>query len=176
MAEVTESLTVKPKREKRSYSKEYIATALNVLETHNGNVLGAAKELGIPRLTLREWAIKGRRVDAEVQDIQREKAPIAAALYDDTAALYLNHARDPFVISASSGLEAVKAAAICTDKSQLLQGLPTGIVANIERQELSVTLRSTLDDLLRESESSDPLDQARNITPDRPQSVVVSHG
>lgn len=164
---MAETATVTKKREKRTYSKEKIAHALNVVTAHGGNVLAASKELGIPRLTLREWVINNRRVDTEVQTIQREKAPNLADLYEDTARLYLDHARHPAVISASTGLESIKGAAISTDKSQLLRGEPTSIVGNIDRQELSITLYAALGEL---GESfPDPLDHARNVTPAGPQ-------
>jgi hypothetical protein len=162
---MAETATATKKREKRTYSKEYIANALNVVTAHGGNVLAASKDLGVPRLTLREWVMNGRRVDTEVQTIQREKAPELADLYEDTSRLYLDHARHPAVISASTGLESIKSAAICTDKSQLLRGEPTSIMASVDRQELSVTLNLALAEL-DETGNGDPLGQAKNITPE----------
>jgi len=124
----------------------------------------------MPRQTLLEWAKNNRRVTAAVIEIQHEKVSELTAAYRRAAGLNLAHASDPLVISALSGLDAMKASGIALDKAQLLDGLPTSITANVDRQELSVTLYSCLAEL-EEMERLAAIDVAPES--DRPQDIAL---
>jgi hypothetical protein len=119
------------KRPKRTYSAQFKGEALALLKANKDNVLATAEQLNIPRLTLREWAINQRGITEQVREFQHEKETDLAARYRTAAGLYLEHAIDPLTIRASTGLEAMKASGIATDKSQLLIGAPTSISATV---------------------------------------------
>jgi transposase-like protein len=125
----SEALT--PKRAQRRYDAEFRAHALVLLKANNDNVFATAKQLDIPRLTLREWAKNGRGITPEVLAAQHTKETDMAKRYGEAASLYLTHATDPLTISATTGLDAMKSSAIATDKQQLLLGNPTSISGSV---------------------------------------------
>jgi hypothetical protein len=124
-----------PKRTKRKYDAAFKGHALALLKANRNNVLVTAEQLNIPRLTLREWAINQRGITAEVREFQHEKETDLAQRYRTAAGLYLEHAIDPLTIRASTGLEAMKASGIATDKCQLLIGQPTAIRGSVMSQD-----------------------------------------
>ena len=126
-----ETPTKPPKKGKRSYTAKFKGEALALLKANNGNVLATAERLNIPRLTLREWAINQRGITPKVLEYQQIKETDMARRYQTAAGLYLDHAVDPLTIAASTGLDAMKASAIATDKSQLLLGQPTAIHGSV---------------------------------------------
>lgn len=119
------------KRPKRTYSAEDIGNALAVLKSNKGNLLRTAKELGIPRLTLREWEKNNRRDSPEVRQIQHEKEQDMLKLYGNAERTYLEQATRPEIVAKTSGLDAMKAAGIARDKQQILNGQPTSISASV---------------------------------------------
>jgi transposase-like protein len=125
-----EAPTETPKRHKR-YSAQFKGEALALLKANKNNVLATAEQLNIPRLTLREWAVNQRGITTEVREFQQEKETDLALRYRTAAGAYLEHALDPLTIRSSTGLEAMKASGIATDKSQLLLGQPTAIHGSV---------------------------------------------
>lgn len=132
---------------KRKYSDVEKADALVVLDLNAGNIFKTAKELGIPRKTLESWATERAGSNWSVAEMRHESKLGMAEEFESTARKYLNHAQDPYVIAASSGRDAVFAAALAIDKTQLLRNLPTQITANIDREDITVYLQSSLDNL-----------------------------
>lgn len=61
--------------EHRVYSDEEISAALALLAAYNGNAKRAARDLNIPRTTLRQWAnlspVRGKQVAGELVDSVR---------------------------------------------------------------------------------------------------------
>lgn len=102
-----------------------------MLKANNGNLLRTARELSIPRPTLREWAINNRRNTPEVSAIQHQKEETLVQRYAQAERLYLDRALDPAAIAETNGLSAMKAAGIARDKQQLLNGDPTAIHATV---------------------------------------------
>jgi hypothetical protein len=56
---------------RRHYSDEDRAEALAVLDANAGNLKRTARDLGIPRATLQEWA--GGRVSAAVPELRHQE-------------------------------------------------------------------------------------------------------
>jgi transposase-like protein len=134
------------KRPKRSYTAEDKANALVAIKANAGNIYRTSRETGIPRQTLMEWAINERGITDEVTQIQHEKEADHVDLYRRVTEAYLNHALDPAVVQSASGVEAVKSAAIATDKRNLLLNLPTEIVESrtIDSRQVLVLLQQTI--------------------------------
>src|SRR6185503_7639388 len=123
-----ESPTQPTRREKRQYSPEVIANALAVVKANNNNLSKSARELNIPRLTLREWVLNGRRNTAEVSVIQRvkegelgEKLRFNAHRIVDS----MSDLTDDELRKVPLGTRAV-ALGILIDKTQALAGLDPG--------------------------------------------------
>lgn len=57
---------------KRTYSDSDKATYLAALDANGGNISLTAKQTGVPRNTLSDWA-KGRNLNAEVTDLRHLK-------------------------------------------------------------------------------------------------------
>lgn len=119
------------KRPKRKYDAAFRAEALALLKANGDNVYATAEQLNMPRLTLREWAKNGRGVTPEVLAIQQTKETDMVGVYSQIETAYGRHALDPLTIAATSGIDAVKASAIATDKKQLLLGNPTSIHGSV---------------------------------------------
>lgn len=119
------------KRQKRHYTDAEIGSALALLSANNGNVARTARELSIPRLTLREWAINRRRDSTEVREVQLVKAGTLESKFEMIAHIYSDRLTDPDVIARSSPLDAAKVAGIAVDKRQLLTGMPTAIHGSV---------------------------------------------
>ncbi len=68
----------------RQYSDEEIGTALAVLDYYSGNALRTARELGIPRMTLVEWA-KREKLPPGVVSVRQRKREEFAHLSDEAA-------------------------------------------------------------------------------------------
>ena len=107
----------------RQYKAVDKATALALLDEHRGNVARTAEQLGITEQTLRRW-----RDNKEIKDtVTVEKKQELSELFEHVARLYIRRAQSPDAIEATSGPQAVTAAAIATDKMRLLRNEPTAI-------------------------------------------------
>ena len=113
--------------ERRRYSDNDRATALAALDANGGNAAKTARELGIPRITLKEWA-DGRHND-DVSDNRQLKRDDLASKFEQIANAYTDRLLDPKVIEKSKASEASTVAGTAVDKMRLLRGLPTEIVA-----------------------------------------------
>jgi transposase-like protein len=107
----------------RQYQQVDKATALALLDENLGNVARTAKQLAISETTLRKWR-DGKSVDGV---IVVEKKQELSELFERIARLYIRRAEAPAAVAATSGPQAVTAAAIATDKMRLLRNEPTSI-------------------------------------------------
>jgi transposase-like protein len=108
---------------KRSYSDVERAEAVTAVAANGGNVYLTAGQLGIPPKTLEHW-VKGERHPEAAQMGQQKKGELAGA-FRNIAFLMVGVAeRKAHQLDARS---AMVAAAIATDKAQLLHGAPTSI-------------------------------------------------
>lgn len=124
------------------------AAALAALDANGGNVSGTAKQLGMPRSTLQEWA--NGRVNSDVPELRQEKRAELTELIRDE--LYAIIANMPFKRTDADYRQLGTVFGILTDKLQLLEGKPT------ERTE---TVDTTFDDAERVKRITALLDAAR---------------
>ena len=138
-------------RARRRYTESQKAEALAILISNNGNVLGTAKQLGIPQITLLGWRNESERLrlkdeeqkakDAEktggsekrlpgltVSELRELKKGDMASAYEDIVWLGLTRLREGYLIQESNNLVAVSTAtATSVDKMRLLQEKSTVI-------------------------------------------------
>lgn len=112
----------------RGYTEREKARALALVKTNGGNVQRAAREAGVPRKTVGDW-VEGKGVSQEAKRMseQPEVTKELAAKFKQLAHLALD-AITPEKLAKASLKELALAAAIFTDKNQLLTGSPTQIV------------------------------------------------
>lgn len=133
---------------KRSYSDVDKGAALAALDANNGNVNKTAREIGIPRITLKEW--NDGRVNSNVLDIRQIKKGEIAERLDDATQLLLDVL--PQKLKDATLQQVATAIGILQDKAQLLKGEPT------ERAEMI----EPLDDTTRISRIAAIFDAARD--------------
>lgn len=138
------------------YSAERKAEVILLIKA-SGNITQVARDTGIPRQTLYAWLEQEHRY-AEI--ITRKQGPLADKL-ENIAHLSADLLTDGRLASASVR-ELLGAIHITVPAMQLLRGEPTSITANVDRQELSVTLHSALGELDAIGES-----EAIDVTPER---------
>ena len=112
------------------YTDAERAEAVLILRTEGypdkpGALARAARDTGIAPTVLRRWAM-GTSNPPPSEVVQLKQGTLSAKL-DRIAHLYLDRAEE--TVSATTGAQAVTAAAIAIDKMRLLQGLPTQIVS-----------------------------------------------
>ncbi len=110
---------------RRRYSDEERAAALSMLDANGGNIAKTARDAGIPRITLLDWA--AGRVSDSVSDIRQVKKADLAGMFEDFICRVLRLTTDEDIQGASLKDRFV-AAGIASDKSLLLRGEPTEIV------------------------------------------------
>ena len=125
-----------PTRVAKKYSDKFKAQALAVLQSCKGNFSHAARELRIPRITLKNWAA-GQMSDDSKADIPAQRRDMAAALEDIAWKLI---SAMPEKIPAAPLTQVATALGISLDKMRLLRGEATSISDN----------RSQLDRLVAE--------------------------
>ena len=128
----------------RKYSRLERTNAL-ALYDQVGSLEKAAETLGIPVSTLHGWVQSGD-YDSE---LRTQKSKDLAEKFEDAANRYLDLASKKSKKAPFNHL--LTAAGIAVDKMQLLRGEATSISVNVERQELTVTLKATLDELAQEA-------------------------
>lgn len=111
---------------KRSYSEADKASALALLKANGGNVKQTAKQLGMPRGTLSNWA-NGDYVNPDVTEKAHEKEDTLEEVFEQLARAYAQHALGEGVLADTKGKDAVIAAATALDKVRLLRGESTNI-------------------------------------------------
>lgn len=117
---------------RKSYDDKFRASAVVMLQAagypdKKGALTYVAEHLKVPAMTISRWF--NSRQNAPPNELVTEKKAELADLFEDAARAYLQHAVNPLVIEEVPGQAAMTAAAIATDKMQLLRGLPTSIVA-----------------------------------------------
>lgn len=112
------------KKKPRRYSDDFRANALAALAANGGDANATAKQLEIPRTTLRQWA-RGARHPEATQMSQEKRAPLADT-FEDIAYRLLNGVTDEKIKSAEVS-RLLTAAGISVDKMRLLRGQPTSI-------------------------------------------------
>lgn len=112
------------KRTRRRYTDDDRATALAVLDSNAGNLSRTARETGVPASTIKRWA--DDRAD-DLTELRDQKKEALSEVWDKVARAYLARALDPAVLKDTGGQSAITAAAIATDKLQLLEGKPTEV-------------------------------------------------
>jgi transposase-like protein len=108
----------------RRYSDEEKAQALAALDANGGNVAKTARQIGVPRKTLAEWAADRHTHDDVAEIRQRKKIDLAQQL--ENIARQIADAL-PDKIQAANLQQAATSMAIAIDKMQLLRGAPTSI-------------------------------------------------
>ena len=119
------------KRAQAQYSNEFIGSALALLKANRGNVSGTAKQLNIPRPTLREWAMNHRRDSPEVRETQHLKEGTLDQKFEQIAHLYADRLTDPEMVLKATPHVAAVVSGIAVDKRQLLNGMPTSITSAV---------------------------------------------
>lgn len=114
--------------QRRRYSDTDKATALALLAAHGGNILRCARELRIPRSTLRKWR-DGEALSADVAQLCHQKKGELAGAFDALARQCVEGVTQAKLDRAGL-VDLVKAAAIAVDKALLLRGRPTAINRN----------------------------------------------
>lgn len=128
------------------YSAERKAEILALVTAHGGNVAQVARLTQIPHQTIRRWVEASDRYSA----LQTEKQIDLAQKLENNAHKLANSIADHDLSIVPLASKAT-ALGIMVDKMQLLRGEPTSITANVERQELTVTLRSALSELTEDA-------------------------
>src|SRR5262245_22704643 len=108
---------------KRNYTHHERVSALATLAANGGNVTRTAESLGIPRVTLSQWAHGTRR--PEVLETAEATKEALRDLLERAARVLIGVALDK--AEELSGKDAMIAVGIAVDKMQLLAGRPTAI-------------------------------------------------
>lgn len=132
------------------YSAERKAEVILLIKATN-NITQVSRQTGIPRKTLYSWLEQEHRYG---EIVTRKQGPLADKL-ENIAHLSADLLTDGRLADASVR-ELLGAIHITVPAMQLLRGEPTSITANVDRQELSVTLHSALGEL-------DQADSSRTI-------------
>ena len=113
---------------RRTYSEEDIAGALTSLRANDGQVRATARELGIPPMTLGQWATETRRPETPANRPNRiavSTHQVEETISQLSAIIPQALARVVEALPTLNGYQAMLAAAIAIDKRQLLSGGPT---------------------------------------------------
>ena len=122
---------------KRQYTDNDKAAALAALDANKGNLSKTAKQLGIPRQTIQEWAA-GRNHNRSVPDLRQVKKRDLAEKLEEAADALLDNilARARSETSVAVPLkDFATAMGIAIDKMQLLKGEPTSINKTLTDEE-----------------------------------------
>lgn len=109
---------------KRTYSDSDKAAALAALDANGGDVSHTARQLGVPRKTLSEWA-RGRGVSEDVPGMRAGKRGELTERLESVAHAILDAL--PGSLAGAQPHHLATALGIVLDKRQLLQGQPTAI-------------------------------------------------
>src|SRR5262245_48805488 len=118
----------------RRYTDDERAAALAALAANNGNLLKTARDLGIPKSTLQQWAQGTTHPEAAV-NAEQKKGPMAER-FDAFVHRVLGLTTDDDIRKASLK-DRFTAAGIAVDKANLLRGKPTAISKDATEPDLS---------------------------------------
>ena len=108
------------------YSDADRAAALAALDANGGNLAGTARQLGMPRKTLAEWA--AGRTPPGMADLRQQKRGDLATELEGIA--YKLVEAMPGKIEGANLQQLATSLGIAVDKVQLLKGKPTSITAD----------------------------------------------
>ena len=111
---------------RRSYSDEERANALAALDANDGDVSRTARQLGVPRKTLEDWA-KGH-VHPAVAEVRQEKKGTLADAIEGVAWKLLDAL--PGKVPDADLRQTATALGIAIDKMRLLREQPTSITSD----------------------------------------------
>lgn len=158
----------KAPKPRRRYTDEERANALAALAANGGNVQRTAEQLGIPQITLHNWA-RGKRHPEASQMGERKKGPMADRL--EEIAWQLLEAI-PGKIDGATLATTATAMGIAIDKARLLRGEPTAIeeTRNAARLALLRERYASLDD------PNASHDNGHDASPDAPADAPAGPG
>jgi hypothetical protein len=130
----------------KSYSAEQVAEGLAVLAAHAGNAKTAEREVGVPQSTLRSWRERfpkryeeaANKIARQVEQVIARQAREVASRASDVELLGLQRAHERLVADTDKqpAVTAYRASilkGINVDKSLLISGKPTQIVASLDQ-------------------------------------------
>jgi len=111
---------------KRSYTEEEVAAGLNAVLANGGKIRSTAREIGVPVMTVSQWASQSRRVPRSASEAAH-RAELSTRNREDTVrrldeVIPLALARVVEAIPDEGAYRAMLTAAIAIDKRQLLTG------------------------------------------------------
>lgn len=126
----------------RDYPEDLKAAVISAIQANGGNVMATARLFNLPRDTVNYWWRNSERF----VEIQRASTITLADKLEDLAHSNVESlsTHDLSIVSYS---DKARALGVIIDKMQLLRGEPTSITANIDRQDITVYLQSSLDNL-----------------------------
>ncbi len=139
---------------KRQYSDQDKATILAARDANGGNVSRSARETGVPRKTLEDWA-KGRSVADDVAEIRQEKRLELAEKLDFIAHRLADNMTEEKMKSGSI-VQIATSLGITIEKAQLLKGQPTSIAGTPLEGLTADDKRALREAIRRDLESADP--------------------
>ena len=115
--------------DKRTYSEEFIAHALSVLKANNDNAKDTAKQLGVPRTTLRQWAGRAKSATARPKQVSIQIQDKSDEVHAQRLGAVFMLATEPELVASklekASLRDLLIASDIATRGRALLRGLPT---------------------------------------------------
>lgn len=127
---------------RRQYSDAEKAESLAALDANGGNVSKTARDLGLPRKTLAQWA-DDRHIHQDVAELRQEKKIDLAARLEEIARQLAEAMPEKM---ATANLQQVATSmGIAIDKMQLLRGQPTNI-SDIAVEQIADRIERMTDD------------------------------
>lgn len=127
---------------RRQYSDAEKAESLAALDANGGNVSKTARDLGLPRKTLAQWAAD-RHIHQDVAELRQEKKIDLAARLEQIARQLAEAMPEKM---ATANLQQVATSmGIAIDKMQLLRGQPTNI-SDIAVEQIADRIERMTDD------------------------------
>jgi transposase-like protein len=114
---------------RREYSVAEKAAAVALVQSYGGNVDKAARELGFPSSSVRDW-VAGKGVGPAVAEVVAEAKSQLADLFEDKVRLMLGGITEEKIATAKVG-ELMFNSAVGADKVRLLRGQATTIVEEV---------------------------------------------
>lgn len=130
------------RKPKQPYTDAQKADALAALDANGGNQYKTARQIGVPRKTLAEWA-NGRHTNVDVATMRQGKQVALAERLEMLANLLLDAL--PGKLDSASAKDAAITLGIALDKMQLLRGEPTSIHESLSEDERAARVAELLD-------------------------------
>lgn len=127
--------------QRRQYSDAEKAGVLAALDANGGNVSKTARDTGVPRKTLAEWA--AARLHPDVAELRQSKKTDLATQLEDIARRLAGAI--PEKMATANLQQTATSMGIAIDKMQLLRGQPTSI-ADIAVEQIADRIERMTDD------------------------------